>query len=434
MPDAMLASFLQGFPRRGARTRLLSSAFPALQRLELLGLSLDYADVSRLADCSCLSSLKLSNCNVITTPPGTSSPLATIGSLRQLCLGGVSSSFAAGLAQLTSLSVGSSELPSKRLANISGLTQLQHLEYPAAASTYGWYGFREVKHVCTTFTQLRGLALCGKVSQADFDVLLAHATYLTHLTVGDLHLQEDRSATPCSWKELVTKHQAVDIVTLACLPTASLAAFAFEDNSAVVPSPSPHLSFVPSEMSGLHGAFQIVRRGLINLKQSPAWLQCGPRVHVRLLSDWGAGASELLSQWTCALAPLASNEVKLSISTPYVTIKDFGVQQLGGALGSNLKQLLLQRCALSKDFWPAVWTHLPGLQQLTLTDGVWGSGTGCISVDELTSFCSHATRPLQLSLGQRLYKKVGAEGKLDQWGRWRGVPQVTVTLTAAVDV
>jgi hypothetical protein len=48
-------------------------------------------------------------------------------------------------------------------------------------------------------------------------------------------------------------------------------------------------------------------------------------------------------------------------------------------------------------------------------------------VHGLATFCSCGTRPLQLSLGQRLYKQVEAQGKLDQEGRWMGVPQVTVT-------
>jgi hypothetical protein len=108
---------------------------------------------------------------------------------------------------------------------------------------------------------------------------------------------------------------------------------------------------------------------------------------------------------------------------PAAVTGGLAVQQLGGALGTSLKQLVLQRCALSEDFWPAVWAHLPGLQQLTVEDNVYGF----IGMDELASFCGGATHPLQLNLGQRLYKKVGAEGKLDQEGRWRGVPQVTVT-------
>jgi hypothetical protein len=75
---ALLASFLQDFPWRSTHTQLLSSVFPALQRLELVGLSLHHADLSNLVACSCLSSLKLSNCNVISLGPGSSSLLANI--------------------------------------------------------------------------------------------------------------------------------------------------------------------------------------------------------------------------------------------------------------------------------------------------------------------------------------------------------------------
>jgi hypothetical protein len=48
---------------------------------------------------------------------------------------------------------------------------------------------------------------------------------------------------------------------------------------------------------------------------------------------------------------------------------------------------LLGRCILSDDFWPAIWSHLPGLQQLTVGRGVSGA-----TAHELANFCSCATR------------------------------------------
>jgi hypothetical protein len=61
----------------------------------------------------------------------------------------------------------------KRLGNISGLTQLQHPEYPAVFGSWGSFAAGVVQRVCTTFTQIRSLVLRGTVHQADFDVLLA---------------------------------------------------------------------------------------------------------------------------------------------------------------------------------------------------------------------------------------------------------------------
>jgi hypothetical protein len=165
-----------------------------------------------------------------------------------------------------------------------------------------------------------------------------------------------------------------------------------------------------------------VRRSLINLMRCPAWQQCGPKVQICLDFCNLDETPELLSM-VRPLAPLASKDVNLSIDMPAAAVGARDVQQLGPTLGSSLKQLMLEECVLSWDFWPAVWAHLPRLQQL----GVEGLVRGAIGVHGLATFCSCATRPLQLSLGQRLYKQVEAQGKLDQEGRWMGVPQVTVT-------
>jgi hypothetical protein len=126
-----------------------------------------------------------------------------------------------------------------------------------------------------------------------------------------------------------------------------------------------------------------------------------------------------------ALAALASKEVKVSIDMPAAVLGASAVQQMGGALGSSLKQVVLRGCGLSPDFWPAVWAHLPGLQQLTVGDKVHGA----IGVHEVAAFCSHATRPLQLNLRQDLHKEMG--GKLEEQCQVWGVPQVTVTVTEA---
>jgi hypothetical protein len=77
--------------------------------------------------------------------------------------------------------------------------------------------------------------------------------------------------------------------------------------------------------------------------------------------------AQLLNPLLGALAPLASREVKLSMSvSPEAVVGASAVQQLGATLGSSLKHLVLGECEVSVDFWPAVWAHLPGLQQLTV--------------------------------------------------------------------
>jgi hypothetical protein len=133
----------------------------------------------------------------------------------------------------------------------------------------------EVVSILTSCKQLTSLALYYCIEQPEFDALLTHAPQLTSFTCNCLSIEEDRSATPCSWKELVMKHQSFDAETLAGIPTASLTRLAF--GSRVFPSPSyPDLSFTCSEEP------EVVHRSLLNLMQCPAWQQCGPAVSVWL--------------------------------------------------------------------------------------------------------------------------------------------------------
>jgi hypothetical protein len=50
------------------------------------------------------------------------------------------------------------------------------------------------------------------------------------------------------------------------------------------------------------------------------------------------------------------------------------VEHLGATLGPSLTHLTLSRCSVHHDFWPAVWRHLPGLQELSIADNVVGFG------------------------------------------------------------
>jgi hypothetical protein len=352
-----------------------------------------------------------------TVPISTTSPLSALHSLRQLSVLETDSSIAAGLTQLTGLSLAYLDQEvAESLWHISGLTSLQVLQLDTA----GDIAAEQIQCILSSCKQLTSLDLNSAVRQPEFDALLTHAPQLTRLTCRCLYLWEDRSAFPCSWRELVMKHQGFDSETVACLPTGSLTKLAFED-SAVFPAPSPTLKFSIYEMSEPHNLVQIVQRGLMNLTRCPAWQQCGPAVHVRLWGDKEDDMPDLLSL-VPSLALLSSKEVKLSIDMCEAAVGASEVQQLGSVLGSSLKQLVLGECEVTDDFWPAVWTHLPGLQQLTIR----GSASGAIGTDELASFCSHATRPLQLNLWKYLYNRVGADGKLERQCRVWGVPQVTV--------
>jgi hypothetical protein len=344
-----------------------------------------------------------------------------MGSLRQLYLGGISSSFAAGLTQLTSLSLGSNqEPPSQRLANISAVTQLQYLEYQAAWGAHGCLADGLVKHICTTFTQLRSLALRGIVSQADFDVLLAHGTHLTHLTVGDLEYCEDRSASPCSWKELAVEKQQSEIRMLGWLPLHSLTRLRFSGWD--LPYARPSLSGVTRATADSLASTQ---HALANLATCPAWNSC-PGMYVEVtgvgVDSWGLDHSQVLAAM-CTSAHKQVQQLRISDFESILTAPD--LEALGRVVGSSLTHLELVGCPVSSDFWPAVWVHLPVLQALSLSDR---SGSP-LNPEDLQAFRTSAPRPLELQLCDSLHTRfLQSERPQEQQVTGHGKPLVTVTV------
>jgi hypothetical protein len=72
------------------------------------------------------------------------------------------------------------------------------------------------------------------------------------------------------------------------------------------------------------------------------------------------------------------------------------VAVLGQVFGKRLRRLTLTACDVQRDFWPAVWSHLPALSYLGLDEY---SVQGAIGMNDLSMFCSHAPRPFTLSVG-----------------------------------
>jgi hypothetical protein len=81
---------------------------------------------------------------------------------------------------------------------------------------------------------------------------------------------------------------------------------------------------------------------------------------------------------------LAGKEVELTINMPAAALGASAVQQLSGAVGSSLEQLVVEACELLDDLWLAVWAHLPVLKQLTVCESV------CGAVGQMTSYPSAA--------------------------------------------
>jgi hypothetical protein len=390
---------MQGFPDGSTPAKLVASAFPALQKLEIIDITLSYADISSLTACSQLSSLTLRTFQVQPIAgAGRSSPLSAVASLRQLSVHYTLSSI------------------------VAGLTQLHHLELRGAQFAVTLEEFRPILAACK---QLTSLTLDYTLVQGPFDALLTHAPQLTSLTCSSLDLHEDRSASPCSLKELVFTRQGLDLITVANLPITGVTHLAFLSDELDLPDPAPTLDIWTSQFICESNIPDKIHRGLLNLTRCPAWQQCGPVVRVDLLSKHHHLSTKQLGLLMGALAPLSSKEVKLTIDMQEVVTGGPVIQQLGEALGSSLGHLVLVQCDLSDDLWPAVWAHLPGLEQLTVTDKVRGS----IGPQQITSFCSQAVRPLKLNLGSRLYGQVQRRHQLErQWG----LAQVTVAKLAGV--
>jgi hypothetical protein len=301
------------------------------------------------------------------------------------------------------------------------LTQLQNLSLGGTQPTVTP---QEVSRILAACKQLTSLALNYDLFHTHFDALLTHAPQLTSLTCNCLHLYQDRSASPCGLKELVFTRQILDLAMVACLPIAAVThlAFPIDRNRMQLPSPVPVLDIWTYHCGPPSDTPDVIHRGLLNLTRCPAWQQSGPVVQVELIQNNAYFTSELLDLTMGALALLSSREVHLTIDMPEISTRGSTIQQLGEALGSSLKKLTLYQCDLSDDFWPAVWAHLPGLQQLAVTHLVHGS----IGPEQLASFCSHAARPLQLNLGLELYEQAQGGGRLERQCRVWGVPQVTV--------
>jgi hypothetical protein len=274
------------------------------------------------------------------------SPLSALRSLRQLLLEDTDTSIVAGLTQLTGLMLQhAGAILDECLEHISGMTQLQLLQL----DTRDFLNHEHVLSILTSLKQLTSLTLNYTMYQEEFDALLTHAPQLTSFTCNALYLEGDRSASPCSWKELVIVDQELDPQALAYIPTGSLTRLAFEGD-AVFPSPSPALDFNSYVVSEPDNMPELVHKGLVNLMRCPAWQQCGPGVHLRLLVDQEDYTPERLNPLLGALAPLISKEVSLAIDMPAAAAGAPAVHQLGVTLGSSLKQLTLQECALSDDF------------------------------------------------------------------------------------
>jgi hypothetical protein len=411
---------LQGPTGTSTPAKLISAAFPALQRLELVQLSLDWKDLHALTSCPQLSCLVLDTCTLPAAAPATN-PLAALASLRELHVTETCSSIAQGLTQVTSLYLHSETDTLSQLVihRLKGMLQLQQLELGGADNDVP---AAVVAQLFSASPHLAGLTLFTTISQQAFDALLAHATQLTRLACQRLYLSQDRSQSACSWKELVVADHCC-IATLAHLPLHNLSRVHFSacgpGEEFEIPSACPCLMYnshfcTPAQLQA----------ALVNLATCPAWQDSGPSVHIRLTSYRQGSQQQTVEHLISGLAPLSGRSVQLLLDAHGLQVTEDIAERLGTTLGHSLTHLKLSMCTIHHDFWPAVWRHLPALQELSL---MWGAG-GAVSSSDLAGFCTLATRPFLLRLSEDLYGQVGRAVQREQRRRRQGVPQVTVTL------
>jgi hypothetical protein len=419
---------MQGPLGTSTPAELAAAAFPALQRLDLEDVILDWEDLRALKSCSQLSFLRVVTCALPAKAPA-SSPLAALPSLRELHARWTSCTLAQGLTQLTSMHLHSRVDTLSHLITrcLQGLQQLQQLEL------FGSDAVLPAPLVAQLFSaapRVRDLRVGSTIGQPAFDALLAHGTNLTRLSCRNLHLTEDRSRSACSWKELVVRDGCCVPRTLAYLPLHSLSRVCLGEWRAdyckfEIPSACPYFKCWLSTVSSgvLDCTPAEIQAALTLLWDCPAWQDSGPSVHVSLFSQRGQQSTEGFTQSLLALGAVANKEVQLTVDAGGLSMAADILEHLGATLGASLTHLTLATCSITHDFWPAVWRHLPGLQELSIGSSVGG----VVSSNVIKTFCSRATRPLSLKLGTRLFISVVLAEQLEQQRRTWGAPQVTVT-------
>jgi hypothetical protein len=276
---------MQGAPGTSTPAKLVSAAFPALQRLELAGLSLSWQDLHALAACPQLFSLDVEVCALPAPAPATN-PLTALTSLRELHVKESNITLACGLPQVTSLCLHSrmEHLSSIIVPCMCGMQQLRQLKLlgrdsylPAAVAA----------QLFSALPNLEGFTLLNTIWQPEFDALLAHATQLTRLTCLGLYLSGDRSQSACSWKELVVSGFCCIPRLLADLPVHSLSRLCLTEDldQFNIPSACPFLSCRLGPHSIWECTPAALQAALTNLATCPAWQASGPSVRITLGSS-----------------------------------------------------------------------------------------------------------------------------------------------------
>jgi hypothetical protein len=270
-------------------------------------------------------------------------------------------------------------------------------------------------HLLTSCSLLTKLSLDFVVlDQAGLDLLLAHP-HIVNVTLVGIAATESRVDSPCSWEALQLSKQ-VDVRTVAYVPLHSLTEPVLVE-ALLLPADLPvhqmHslLLAATTRMAQHRHLFRLETPSELLVTDKVWELPSGMRAVFNTgRPGWCMDAEATLSL-LAAVEPLSQGHgittLSLIFSQSYrehPACIGFGPQHLAAlhrAWGSNLEQLNLHSFSLADGFFPALLSHLPGLQWLQVTelgqDAVQSGVTWRLGV-----LCARATRPLTIALDSDL--------------------------------
>jgi hypothetical protein len=273
-----------------------------------------------------------------------------------------------------------------------------------------------LRSLLSALPSLTSLTLsCNTIDQGGLDALLELGTSITYLAVYSIRAVQDRSKQPCNWKHL---HFAgggeANSVYLGHLPLEGIETLAHWLEAETLGCFGLPVSTVAAEELPA-----VLSKAVLNLSSSVAWRQKPPSEIqlVTMAADqdeapfWAGLPAHVWLPLFRALAPLGGPHVTsfkfTLLAASAVTLGAAELKALSSSLGQGLKHLYLEDYCndsghpagvfIADDFWPALRTCFPGLQQLTLHN-VGGS----ITEMDLIMCGQASTQPITFSVSPEM--------------------------------
>jgi hypothetical protein len=373
--------------------------FSALQRCPLETLQLADCQLSKDAEESAVRAM------------------AQLPSLKDLLLSwSTPLSLASQVTSLTQLQLLCRQEPLEQLVQVAA--QHPHLLSVQLSQHAGSYGdvFPAVhlRSLLSGLPSLTSLTLqCNTIDQEGLDAVLELGTCIASVTALSIKAVQDRSQQQCSWKNLHLTVSGANVVNLGHLPLKGLETLAFYCGSETLGYFGLPVSTVAAEELPA-----VLSKAVLNVASSIAFRQKPPsQVQLSTMrtdqddAPFLAGLpAHVRSPLFRALAPLGGPHVTsfkfTLLAASAVTLGAAELKALSSSLGQGLTHLHLEDHSdtghpagvfIADDFWPALRTCFPGLQQLTLHN-VQGS----ITEMDLIMCGQASTQPITFSVSPEM--------------------------------